>query len=661
MQKTILKQQYENFTASRSEGLDKTYDRFQKLISQLEIHDEVISQEDANLKLLRSLPSAWNNIALIMYNKADLDELSMDDLYNNLKMILVVLMKQLILLMMFLLLGQRDKLLTQPMLMMSCFPSLSINLIVHSWTIEVRIRLILRPWKEMDPNAGCHAYQELICYRQLPLWRCLLDTRSVGHQQETLGEIEIRECSQEGRYTMSTPSVSESASDSSVEWRSEEKILKKMDSLRRQTQVSEALGPQEKTNSSALILSGRAYDRKQVLPYKYQDNNGGIVVSLQEVLKELTSDLLALDYLISEVLFEGRVGLVIHLVGSIWRESNDNDESEICYFLLEEMRVMAACNNGEVVYTTSRRMVCEVFCKREYDQLVDFIVATTEKYYTSPNDKKQWFQHKLKTMKIQAGIQVSRPGELKRQLQLWKRLLSIVICTVRKLEDTPESELPPCKRLCLTALTSRYKVWESSTAAPRPAGGHGIDYGFIGTLDAETRRQRAEEVGYGIRDTWVDPREAAEEIAPVTLEGVNTRVTELAAVQEQDTQDIYAVIEDAQDRQTRIFQSVETLIDDRQYHYETARLLDQEALVSREAWAHTMGLSSAVHYELQGYRTHAWMQDHRIDAQDSLIAALTAQVSSLQGHLATALGEIRALQARDQARADAPEGTGSSA
>ncbi|GJS69209.1 hypothetical protein Tco_0702050 [Tanacetum coccineum] len=59
--------------------------RFQKLISQLEIHGEVISQEDANLKLLRSLPSIWNNIALIMRNKADLDELSMGDLYNNLK------------------------------------------------------------------------------------------------------------------------------------------------------------------------------------------------------------------------------------------------------------------------------------------------------------------------------------------------------------------------------------------------------------------------------------------------------------------------------------------------------------------------------------------------------------------------------------------------
>ncbi|GJW41485.1 hypothetical protein Tco_0067330 [Tanacetum coccineum] len=46
---------------------------------------EVISQEDTNLKLLRSLSSAWNSIALIMRNKSNLDTLSMDDLYNNLK------------------------------------------------------------------------------------------------------------------------------------------------------------------------------------------------------------------------------------------------------------------------------------------------------------------------------------------------------------------------------------------------------------------------------------------------------------------------------------------------------------------------------------------------------------------------------------------------
>ncbi|GKD24678.1 hypothetical protein Tco_1230892 [Tanacetum coccineum] len=67
-------------------------------------------------------------------------------------------------------------------------------------------------------------------------------------------------------------------------------------------------------------------------------------------------------------------------------------------------------------------------------------------------------------------------------------------------EDTLEAELPPRKRLCLTALTSRCEVGESSTTIPGPAGGHGINYGFIGTLDAETRHQRAGEVSYGIRD-----------------------------------------------------------------------------------------------------------------------------------------------------------------
>nr|GEU32142.1 hypothetical protein [Tanacetum cinerariifolium] len=47
MQKTILKQQYENFAASRSESLDKTYDMFQKLIIQLKIHDNTSSTNEA--------------------------------------------------------------------------------------------------------------------------------------------------------------------------------------------------------------------------------------------------------------------------------------------------------------------------------------------------------------------------------------------------------------------------------------------------------------------------------------------------------------------------------------------------------------------------------------------------------------------------------------
>nr|GEW31322.1 hypothetical protein [Tanacetum cinerariifolium] len=84
-QKTLLKQQYENFNGSSSEGLDQTYDRPQKFISQLEILGETISQEDMNLKLLRSLLSEWKTYTLIWRNKLDLETLSMDDLYNNLK------------------------------------------------------------------------------------------------------------------------------------------------------------------------------------------------------------------------------------------------------------------------------------------------------------------------------------------------------------------------------------------------------------------------------------------------------------------------------------------------------------------------------------------------------------------------------------------------
>ncbi|GJZ38775.1 putative ribonuclease H-like domain-containing protein [Tanacetum coccineum] len=84
-QRNLLKQQYENFTATSSEMLDQTFDRLQKLVSQLELLDEKLSQEDVNQKLLRSLSPEWNTHAVVWRNKAELETMSMDDLYNNLK------------------------------------------------------------------------------------------------------------------------------------------------------------------------------------------------------------------------------------------------------------------------------------------------------------------------------------------------------------------------------------------------------------------------------------------------------------------------------------------------------------------------------------------------------------------------------------------------
>ncbi|GKE58425.1 hypothetical protein Tco_1497610, partial [Tanacetum coccineum] len=121
--------------------------------------------------------------------------------------------------------------------------------------------------------------------------------------------------------------------------------------------------------------------------------------------------------------------------------------------------------------------------------------------------------------------------------------------------DRLEITLLPRKRLGID-LGPRCEVGESSAAAAaRPIRGRRADYEFV------------------------DLREAVEEVAPMTLEGVNTRVTELDAVQEQDTQDIYA------------------------YHYETARLLDQEALVSREAWGRSIKVSYMARLEIMALRS----------------------------------------------------------
>nr|GEZ54957.1 ribonuclease H-like domain-containing protein [Tanacetum cinerariifolium] len=59
IQKTLLKQQFENFSGS--------------------------SSEDVNLKFLRSLPSEWKTHTLIWQNKTDLEDKSLDDLFNSLK------------------------------------------------------------------------------------------------------------------------------------------------------------------------------------------------------------------------------------------------------------------------------------------------------------------------------------------------------------------------------------------------------------------------------------------------------------------------------------------------------------------------------------------------------------------------------------------------
>ncbi|GJR80976.1 ribonuclease H-like domain-containing protein [Tanacetum coccineum] len=86
-QKTLLKQSYENFNAPSTVSLDFIFNRLQKIVSQLAILGDNISQEDLKLKFLRSLLSELNTHVVVWRNKPGLKTMSFDDLYNNFKIV----------------------------------------------------------------------------------------------------------------------------------------------------------------------------------------------------------------------------------------------------------------------------------------------------------------------------------------------------------------------------------------------------------------------------------------------------------------------------------------------------------------------------------------------------------------------------------------------
>nr|GEZ34480.1 hypothetical protein [Tanacetum cinerariifolium] len=85
MQKSLLKQKFEEFKIFEEEGLDKVYDKMQKILSQMNTLKIKPKPKDVNIKFLRGLPPSWSGIALILKTKGGLKYISFDDLYNKLK------------------------------------------------------------------------------------------------------------------------------------------------------------------------------------------------------------------------------------------------------------------------------------------------------------------------------------------------------------------------------------------------------------------------------------------------------------------------------------------------------------------------------------------------------------------------------------------------
>nr|GEY24060.1 hypothetical protein [Tanacetum cinerariifolium] len=83
--KNLLKQQYGNFKAEGSETLEQIFNRLQVIASHLEFMDIKIEHDDLNQKFLTSLPPEWLMHITVWRNMSDLDTMSLDELYNHLK------------------------------------------------------------------------------------------------------------------------------------------------------------------------------------------------------------------------------------------------------------------------------------------------------------------------------------------------------------------------------------------------------------------------------------------------------------------------------------------------------------------------------------------------------------------------------------------------
>ncbi|GJU30261.1 putative reverse transcriptase domain-containing protein [Tanacetum coccineum] len=223
--------------------------------------------------------------------------------------------------------------------------------------------------------------------------------------------------------------------------------------------------------------------------------------------------------------------------------------------------------------------------------------------------------------------------------------------------EIPEICLPLRKRPCLTAPTPRYEVRESSAAGVARQDGPAVAradlYGFIDMVDAAPRRLMSSKLGYGITDTWDDLVGAIQKIAPTTLEGVNQRVTELVATVDQEDGIMYSLLEDAWEDRSLLRGRVNMLFRDRPYHRRTALLMEEEARVSRVAWAQSMDASDKARPEGMSLRTtviaqqseitELWAADRR---RQAVITEMMAVDRQRQKWLIKALKLLKKLQAQ---------------
>nr|GEX27375.1 hypothetical protein [Tanacetum cinerariifolium] len=159
--------------------------------------------------------------------------------------------------------------------------------------------------------------------------------------------------------------------------------------------------------------------------------------------------------------------------------------------------------------------------------------------------------------------------------------------------ETPPSRTPPLLHIPL------FEVGESSSPpTARPTRGFKADYGFVGTLDDEIRRDPERDVGYGITDTWDEMVEDMQGTPTATdVAGFSQRMTDFVMTVRQDTDEIYGRLDDAHGDRLLMSGYINSLHRDRRSHARIARLMKSEARLFRKAWAQFMDVSDTTHVE----------------------------------------------------------------
>nr|GEV04696.1 hypothetical protein [Tanacetum cinerariifolium] len=174
---------------------------------------------------------------------------------------------------------------------------------------------------------------------------------------------------------------------------------------------------------------------------------------------------------------------------------------------------------------------------------------------------------------------------------------NLLLSSMSHRADVPEVTLPPWSRFSIS-LGLRFKVGESSSApTTRLTRGFRADYEFVGTLDDEIRR---------------DP-------------------------EREDTDEIYRRLDDTQDDRLLMSGQLNMLRRDRRAYARSARLMEREARLSREAWVQSMDASDTAHAEVMSLRT-------TVLAKLSKLAGLRAADRIRLTQLAEALTLLKILQ-----------------